>query len=254
MSYPVIDNAEETCDEKVSQARIDLAAAFRWTARLDMHEGVSNHFSFAVDDDGSRFLLNPNARHFSKVRASELLLIDSGDPDTMKRADAPDTTAWCIHGAMHRNCPQARCVLHLHPKYATVLATLQDSGMPPIDQNTMRFHGKVVVDDGFDGMGLGDEAERLSATLGDKQVLVMGNHGVMAVGESVAVAFDRMYCFERACRTLVLAYMTGKLLRTASREVAAKTAAQWDNYDRFEELHFSALKEILDEEEPDYRD
>ena len=104
--------------------RVNLAAVFRMTARLGMHESIANHFSFAVSSDGSKFLINPNGRHFSNIRASELLLLDANDDSTMNGPDAPDPTAWAIHGALHRNVPQARCLIHLHPKYATVLASL----------------------------------------------------------------------------------------------------------------------------------
>ena len=81
--------------------RVDLAAAFRWTARLDMHEGVANHFSLSVSEDGRQFLMNPNQVHFSLLRATDLLLIDANDPETMNRPDAPDPTAWGLHGALH---------------------------------------------------------------------------------------------------------------------------------------------------------
>jgi ribulose-5-phosphate 4-epimerase/fuculose-1-phosphate aldolase len=149
--------------------------------------------------------------------------------------------------------PQARCVLHLHPRYSLVLACLKDSSMPPIDQNTMRFYERLAIDDGFDGMGLGDEAERLPRAIGDKSVLVMGNHGVMVVGETVADAFDELFYFERACETLITAYSTGRELRLASPEVARKTARQWLEYPQFAARHFAAIKDILDEECPDYR-
>ena len=92
--------------------RRELAAAFRWAARLGFHEGVANHFSLAVSDDGAQFLMNPNCRHFSRVRASELLLLDAHDPETMNRPDAPEATAWALHGALHRQVPHARCALH----------------------------------------------------------------------------------------------------------------------------------------------
>ncbi|WP_425450261.1 class II aldolase and adducin N-terminal domain-containing protein [Virgifigura deserti] len=241
------------CEPDHRQERIELAAAFRWTARLNMHEAVANHFSLALSDDGSRFLINPNGRHFSRIRASDLLLLDAGDPATMDRPDAPDPTAWAIHGAMHRNVPQARCVLHVHAKHATVLASLRDSSVPPIDQNTMRFYERIAIDDGFDGMGLGDEGERLSRCIGNHNLLVLGNHGVLVVGATVAQAFDTLYYFERACETLITAYMTGKELRIASDEVARKTAQQWAEYPDLAENHFRELLAILDEEEPDYR-
>ncbi len=236
--------------------RVNLAAVFRMTARLDMHESVANHFSYAVSDDGSQFLINPAGRHFSNVRASELLLLDANDESTMDNPHAPDPTAWAIHGAIHRNVPQARCILHLHSKYATVLASIEDAALPPIDQNTMRFFNRVSLDTGFDGMGLSDEAERLSTTFGDNRVLIMGNHGILVVGDTIARAFDELYYFERACANYITALMTGKPLRRVSDEVAEKTAQQWDYYINetgYAEAHLSEIRQILDREEPDYK-
>ncbi len=234
------------------EERVDLAAVFRWTARLNMHEAIANHFSLAVSPDGAEVLINPAGRHFSRVRASDLLLLNVRDPDPEIVAKV-DNTALAIHGAMHRNAPQARCVLHVHPKYATAFACLKDRSMPPIDQNTMRFYNRIAYDDGFDGMGLGDEAERLSTTLGNKSTLLMGNHGVMTVGRTVAEAFDTLYYFEKSCETLITALSSGRELDVVSHEVAEKTASQWEEYCESHTLHLAAIKEILDEEEPDYR-
>jgi len=239
-------------EENFKQERINLAAAFRWAARLNMHEAVANHFSLAVSDDGSQFLLNPIGLHFSEICARDLILLDSNDSSTMSQPNAPDPTAWAIHGAMHRNNPQARCILHVHPKYATILACLEDKAMKPIDQNTMRFYEKVSIDNGYDGMGLGDEAERLSTILGNNSVMLMGNHGVLTAAKTVAKAFDDLFYFERSCETLIGAYQTGKKLHLASHEVATKTAQQWEKYDA-SDLHFDALKRILDKEEADYK-
>ena len=257
MSISVVDSrSNSTKSDPYYEDRINLAAVFRMAARLDMHESVANHFSYAVSDDGSQFLVNPFGRHFSNIRASELLLLDARDDSTMDKPNAPDPTAWAIHGAMHRNAPQARCVLHVHSKYATVLASIERDSLPPIDQNTMRFFNRVSLDDGFDGMGLGDEAERLTTTLGNNRVLIMGNHGVMTVGESIAKAFDELYYFERACETYITALMTGESLRIASAGVAEKTARQWEDFvnrSNVADVHLSELREILDREEPDYK-
>ena len=238
--------------DNFKQERVNLAAAFRWAARLNMHEAVANHFSLAVSDDGSQFLLNPIGMHFSQICASDLLLLDSNNAETMSQPNAPDATAWAIHGAMHSNNPQARCILHGHSKYATILACLEDKVMKPIDQNTMRFYEKVSIDYDYDGMGVGDEAERLCTVLGDNSVLLMRNHGVLTAADSVALAFDYLYQFEKSCETLIGAYQTGKKLHLASHEVAIKTAQQWEKYDA-SDLHFNALKAILDKEEPDYK-
>ena len=232
--------------------RINLAAIFRMTARLNMDEGVGNHFSYAVSDEGSQFLINPFGRHFSTIRASELLLLDANS----ETAEKADPTAWAIHGAMHRNAPQARCVLHVHSKYATVLASIKEDGLPPIDQNAMRYFNRVSLDDRFDGMGLGDEAERLTTSLANNRIVIMGNHGVMAVGESIARAFDELFYFERACENYIIALTTGKPLRIASDEVAEKTALQWEDYsDRVGicDAHLREVRAVLDRDEPDYK-
>ena len=236
-----------------AQARAELACAFRWTARLGMHEAIANHFSLAVSEDGRRFLINPYGRHFSRVRASDLLLLDADAPSALNRPDAPDITAWALHGALHRRHRHARCILHVHSKYATALACLADSRLPPIEQNSMRFFERVAIDEGFDGMGLGDEAERVSRQLGDKPILLMGNHGVLVAAPSVAQAFDDLYYFERACEIYLTALSSGRPLRIASDEVARKTCRQWLDYPDFAVRHFAALQAILDEEEPDYR-
>ena len=233
--------------------RIALACAFRWAARYDLHEAVANHFSLAVGEAGTRFLINPRGRHFARIRASELLLLEAGDEQTMQRPDAPDPTAWALHGVIHRQVPQARCVLHVHSRYATALACLADPTLPPIDQNAMRFWGRVTVDDQFDGMGLDDEADRVARLAGAGPVLLLRHHGVMVTGATVARAFDDLYYFERACATYLTALQTGRELRIVSDRVAAKTARQWCDYPHLSDDHFRELREILDREDPSYR-
>lgn len=233
------------------QARIDLAAVFRWTARSNMHESVANHFSYAVSPDGSKFLINRAGQHFSTIKASDLILMDAADPDAAN--GQVDPSAIAIHGAMHRNAPGATVVLHVHSKYATALASLEDVSMPPIDQNTARFYNRVAYDDGFDGMGLGDEAERMTKRLGNRSMMLMGNHGVLATGPDAAMAWDRLYYFERAAETLITALSSGRKLKVLTDDVAEKTAQQWESYDLLAYQHLDAIKDILDREEPEYR-
>jgi ribulose-5-phosphate 4-epimerase/fuculose-1-phosphate aldolase len=236
------------------EERRDMAAAFRWTARLDMHESVANHFSLAVSEDGRRFLMNPNMRHFSLIRASEMLLLDADDPATMDRPDAPDPTAWGLHGALHRLVPHARCAMHVHSIHATVLASLADSRLPAIDQNSAMFFDRVAVDEHYGGMALGEEAERCVSLLADPKVrtLVMGNHGVLIIGETVAEAWNRLYYFERAAETYIRALQTGRALRVLPDEVAEKVAREWEAYPGFAEAHLQECRAILDGEGADY--
>jgi ribulose-5-phosphate 4-epimerase/fuculose-1-phosphate aldolase len=234
--------------------RVDLAAAFRLAAQFDWHESVGNHFSAAVSDDGRTFLMNPRWRHFASMRASDLLRLDAADEGVMARPDAPDASAWCIHGALHRARPQARVLLHCHPPYATALACLADPSLKPVDQNTARFFGLVGIDRGFDGIA-DDAAEgaRLAGAFGNHAILMMGNHGVTVSGASVAEAFEHLYFFERAARTLMLAYASGQPLNIMPDALAEKTARGWGAYAGMAEAHFSHLKSVLDREDAGYR-
>lgn len=234
--------------------RVDLAAAFRWTVRENMHEAVSNHFSLAVNPEGTRFLINPNGRHFSRITASGLLELDANDPATMDRPDAPDPTAWGLHGSIHRACPHARCLMHVHSIHATVLASLADSSLPPIDQNTAMFFGRYVVDDHYGGMAFGEEGARCAEMLKDPKTgtMIMGNHGVLIIGRTVAEAFNRLYYFERAAETYIRALQTGRPLRVLPDEVAEKTAREWEDYPGYAENHLREIKALLDAEAPDY--
>ena len=242
-------------DTEIQTAREDLAAAFRWSARMGMHEAVANHFSFAINEDGTRFLVNPAGIHFARVRASDLIIVDLNGENPSPQEGGPDPSAIAIHGAMHRNNPQARCIIHLHPKYTTALATLEDPTMLPLDQNTARFYNRIAYDLDFGGMGLGDEAERLSGQLGNRSIMLMGAHGAMTVGPRVADAFDDFYYLERAAETLMTAYASGQKLRVLPPELAETTAQQWESYAfDLRGAHLEQLKAILDDEGSDFRD
>lgn len=234
--------------------RCDMAVAFRWTAKLGMNEAVANHFSLAVNEDGSRFLINPNGRHFARMTASGLIEIDANDPDTMNRPDAPDPTAWGLHGSIHRALPHARCLMHVHSIHATVLASLADSRLPPIDQNSAMFYDRQIVDEHYGGMAFAEEGARCAQLLADPKIttMIMGNHGVLIVGSTVAETFNRLYYFERAAETYIRALQTGKPLRILSDEIAEKTAREWEDYPGAADFHLSELRALLDEEGSTY--
>ena len=125
-----------------------------------------------------------------------------------------------------------------------------------LDQNACRYHQRIAYDRNYDGMALNAaEGARVAALLGaDKSVLMMGNHGVLVIGASVAEAFDDLYYLERAATVQILALSTGRAPALIPEAIAAKTCAQWLSYPSDSaRLHFDALKEILDEEEPGYR-
>lgn len=244
---------DQTLDE--TQIRIDLAAAIRLSCREGWHEGVANHFSAATSADGKKFLVNPRWVHWSRVKASDLILCDADDPSTVERPDAPDPSAWSIHSALHRNLPQARVALHMHPPHATALCCLKDPTIHPIDQVTARWYKRLAYDMAFGGLAHeGEEGERISRAVGNHGAVMMQNHGVTTFGATVAEAWDALYHLERAAKTLVLAYSTGQDLQIMPDDLAEETAAGWEVFKEAEFAHFNEMKRILDKEEPDYKD
>src|SRR3954453_4598391 len=233
-------------------ARIDLAAAFRLAVRLDLHEGVCNHFSVMLAD-GRTFLLNRYGLHWSEVTASNLLALDA-DGRLLSGDGEYEKTAFWIHSRLHLAHPQSACVLHTHMPHATALTLLEDGRLEMIEQNALRFHDDIAYDDTYNGLVVDQaEGDRLARVLGDKRVMFLANHGVIVVGPSVAEAFDLMYYLERACRLQVLARSSGLPFRKVQPEVVRDTYRMiLADTPKYANAHFEALKRILDREEPDY--
>lgn len=245
MSAASLHSLPETATDPAA-LRQDLAAAFRICHQMGWSESVGNHFSAAVSEDGARFLLNPRWQHFATIRPEDLLLLDSGDTTVLDGPDAPDASAWCVHGTLHRKKPEAKVILHCHSPYATALSCLADPTVVPIDNNTARFYGRTAYDLDFGGIAdAEEEGERLADSLGDKSVLVMGNHGVTVIGETVADAYEDLYFFEKAAQTLILARSSGEKLSVLSDAVAQNTADGWRAYRGMAARHFDFLKAQL---------
>jgi ribulose-5-phosphate 4-epimerase/fuculose-1-phosphate aldolase len=237
--------------------RIDLAAAFRWAERLGLNEGIDNHFSYAVESDGSRFLINPLGLHWREIRASDLVLVNGSDRTTSGNHPVEDT-AFFIHAPLHRRHPQARAVLHTHMPYATALTVIEQGRLEMVSQNAVQFAGRVAYLDDYDGLAL-DEAEgdRMAAAMGEKTVLFLGHHGVIVTGPTIHAAWNDLYFLERAAMVQVLAMSTGRPFRRIPARVVDRTvAAMNSNPDAVDQprKHLEALKRLLDREAPDYRD
>ena len=233
----------------------DLAAVFRWTAKLNMHEGIANHFSVCHPDSNGSFYVNGTGQHFSNIMASDLVLIEENNFEKMKnKPEIVDPTAINIHGAIHKKVPHAKCILHVHSKYATALSCLKDPTLPPIDQNTMRFYNRIALYAEFGGLGFEEESEKMANSIGNHSTLLLANHGILTAAPTIAQAFDDLFYFERACETYLTALSTGKELNIASNEVAEKTAQDWENYSTdMAGLHLKAVRSILDSEDPSYK-
>ena len=260
MSLKAVETGRAPLDETERQGRIDLAAMFRIAVRYKWNEGIANHFSLAVSEDGKRFLMNPQGMHWSRIRASDLLLLDADGADDVvgHGAGKAEATAWQIHSRIHASSPRARCLLHTHTPYATTLACLKGYRLQMVDQNATRFFDRIAYDENYNGLALdAEEGKRIGGTVEDgKNIVFMANHGIAVMAESVAQAFDEHYYLERACKLQVLALSCGREMHVVSDEIAAKTCEQWHrNYTSDCAVdHFNEMKAILDKEEPDYKD
>ena len=235
---------------EIRQARIDLAAAFRWAVRQGLNEGICNHFS--MDVGGGRFLVNAHGWHWSELSASNLLIADF-DGKVLEGEGEVEPTAFYIHSRIHENCPQATVVLHTHMPYATALTVVEGGRLEPCEQKAIRLCKTIVYDDEYQGLALDNsEGDRMAARLGDRRILFLANHGVIVTHRTVAEAYDDLYYLERACQVQVIARQTGLPLRRISEPVLRHTEAQYGGDRLSAPLHFASLKRVLDREEPDY--
>ena len=237
------------------QARVDLAAILRWSARLGLNEGVDNHFSVLVPGTEDRFIINPHRRHWRDMRASDLVEVD-GDGNLVVGDEPPEATAFFIHWRIHTQCAHAKAILHTHMPYATALSALEGGRLEPIVQPALKFHNQIAYDDAYNGLALDSaEGNRLAGALADRRIAILANHGVITTGPTVAHAFNDLYYLERAAQAQVLAYSTGRPVQRIPQSVCETTFQQMQADRDDQATRFLAeIKRLLDKEEPDYAD
>ncbi len=253
-------NASRAIDP-VAQARIHLAAAHRLAALHELEEGIDNHFTVTLPGHDDRFLILPFGIHWSEAKASDMMVFNEAG-ETLAGSGPVELSARCIHAPIHR-ITGARVVLHTHQTWATALNMLQDNRLHPTTQTSAFLDGHNAYDNTY--TGLADtlhEGERLADVLGKNHYIFMKNHGVLAVGDTVAQAYRRIYRLERVCRMQLIAMAaatgTGQQLAVLSDEVVARVQAPnpHDSHPREERerLFFDAMMRVLDRELPGYTD
>jgi ribulose-5-phosphate 4-epimerase/fuculose-1-phosphate aldolase len=238
------------------RARIDLAACHRLAAHFGYNEGIDNHMTMLVPGFADRFYLAPFGLLWSEVKASDLLELDFAGK-LVGGGGLVEHTALHIHLSVHRLAAHARCVLHTHMPYATALGMLEGARLETASQSAIGFHDEIAYAD-YNGLALDyAEGERMARALGSRSVLILRNHGVLVTGASAAQAFERLYFLERACHVQLLALSTGRRLGVLPEPVVRATLAQFaacesvGGEDRAQ-LHFEALKRLLDRSGTDY--
>ncbi len=212
--------------EREWAARVDLAACYRLVDHYDMCDMIYNHISLRAPDEEHSFLINPFGMMYEEITASSLLKVDIEgnilyNPSTEYSINK---AGYVIHSAIHAARPEIGCVIHTHTPDGMAVSALA-CGLLPITQTAMRF-GRVAYHD-YEGVAVDeDERERLVKDLGDADVMILRNHGLLAVGRTVQEAFNNIYRIERACRTQIKAMCCNSPLIVPDEKVIRKTNDQ----------------------------
>jgi ribulose-5-phosphate 4-epimerase/fuculose-1-phosphate aldolase len=232
--------------DEEAHARDVLAAAHRIAAYDGLAEGTWNHFSLMLDAD--RMLITPADRHWSLVDGEALVL--AADEDDARARGLQFAIGYRIHRPLHDIRPDASCVLHAHPPYATALSLLDEPELIPASQMSIEFAGRIAYNDRYDLIGGADgQGERIAGALGDNDVLLLRGHGVIVVGATVPSAYLDLYTLELACRSQVLAMSTGARLRPMGAIEVAELTGGSDHAQQADEearRHFAAMRELVD--------
>ncbi len=239
------------------QARRELAAVYRLAAMQGWSDLIGTHISVRVPGPGHQFLINPYGMLFEEITASSLVKVDQAGKILSKTDYGINPAGFVIHSCIHVARPEVGCVMHLHTRDGTAVAT-QEGGLLPATQHALVIFGDVAYHD-YEGPALDpDEQKRLIADLGDKRILMLRNHGTLTAGRTVAEAFVLMYRIERACRMQIAAQSGGQKLRALPQAVIDKSIAvgkqifSKGGFSPDGEKEFAAMLRKLDRELPDY--
>ena len=237
------------------QARVDLAAAYRLVALYGWDDLIFTHISARVPGPEHHFLLNAYGMMFDEVTASSLVKIDPSGNKVLESPYFINPAGFTIHSAVHAAREDALCVMHLHTDYGIAVSAQKD-GLLPISQQSMFPLASLAYHD-YEGLALNEEEKpRLVSDLGDKNYMILRNHGLLTIGKTAAEAFLSMYILERACRIQILAQSGGVELHRVAEPIIDLTAKQMSavTVGQGAELTWPGLMRKLDRIDPTYRD
>ena len=213
--------------------RVNLAACYRLIAHYGWDDLVDTHISARVPGPEHHFLINSYGLMFDEITASSLVKVDLNGNQLTKSAYSINPAGFTIHSAIHEAREDAGCVLHLHTPDGTAVASCME-GLLPLNQTAQLVTHDLAYHD-YEGIALDhDERPRLQRDLGNKNHMLLRNHGTLTVGRSVASAFERMFHLERACTMQVRTRMLGPTAYPVDQAVVDKNAQLFVNPDRAE--------------------
>jgi len=246
--------------ERVSRdewdTRVNLAACYRLVHHYGMDDLVYNHISARVPGEEGHFLINAYGMTYDEITASSLMKIDFDGKVVQDSGTGYgiNHAGFVIHSAIHRGRPDVACVIHTHTPAGMAVSAMK-CGLLPLAQTAMRFIDVAYHD--YEGVALNlDEQARVVRDLGNREAMVLRNHGLLVVGPSIAEAFNNIFRLERACQLQVMALSCNTELSMPPRELIEATSRLYQPgvRRRFGLLEWPALLKKLDSIDPSFRD
>jgi len=235
--------------------RVDLAAAYRLVQLYGMAEMIANHISTRVPGEDNAFLINPYGMLYEQMHASCFIKVDLDGKVLFNPTEYDVNQAgYVIHSAIHRARHDVDCVIHTHT-IAGMAVSAMKCGLMPIAQTAMRFIDIGYHD--YEGIAIElDEQARLVRDLGDREAMVLRNHGLLVVGGSIPQAWDNIFRLERACQLQVTALACNTELLLPPRKIVEEASHLYQPGVRrkFGILEWPALIRKLDSIDPSYRE
>lgn len=220
-----IPSLEGKVSDEEWAVRVDLACAYRMVAHYGWDDLIFTHLSARVPGPENHFLLNPYNLMFEEVTASALVKVDASGNPVEPTPFITNPAGFIIHSAIHMAREDAHAVMHLHTPAGQAVSA-HGEGLLPLTQTAMLIRGEVAFHD-YEGVAVDmGERERLVADLGEKNAMLLRNHGTLAVGRNVAECFIRLYYLERACQAQIMALSAGDNLNTPPQGAPEITAEQ----------------------------
>ena len=243
-----------TVSEEEWQVRVDLAACYRLIAMYGWDDMIFTHISARVPGPDDHFLINAYGLLFEEMTASSLVKVDLSGEIVQETPYIINPAGFTIHSAVHAARHDAGCVLHTHTR-AGVAVSAQADGLLPISQISLLPFASLAYHD-YEGIALNeDEKPRLVADLGEKNFLILRNHGLLTVGATIPDAFLFMYALETACQIQLAAQSGGAVLTEVKPAIVAGIQAQVEMVTKGMggELAWPGLLRKLDRRDPSYR-
>src|ERR1700712_4864616 len=204
-----MNDVKSQVGEEEWKLRVDLAACYRLVALYGWDDMIFTHISARLPGPEHHFLINPYGLFFNEITASSLVKIDLDGNIVRETPYAINPAGFTIHSAIHAARDDAHYVMHLHTDQG-VAVSIHAEGLLPLSQHALVALPQLTYHD-YEGIALNlDERERIVADLGDKKLMMLRNHGTLAIGSTAAECWLRMFYLERACKQQVMALSIGR--------------------------------------------